>query len=167
MERRIVAVKRLEVNGKEPGLPVVSVDDIGSLAAAAAIFEDGSAEEREAKLVVAKIAGGIAVDPFPIEKGRVLDEDDAQTGSKFSLVVTGAAVHRVDGNMNRADKTSGREGNVSVTRKKASDVVAPRGERFGESGGDIGQPPRLRVGGHFGRRVDDAHESKRSRRPRF
>ena len=81
----------------------MSVDDIGSLAAAAAIFEDGPAEERKSKLVVAKISSGVTVDPATVEKGRVLDEDDAQTRSEFSLVVTGAAVGRVDRNMNRAD----------------------------------------------------------------
>ena len=76
MERGVVPVERLQVDGNEPGLPVVGVEDVGPLAAAPEVLERRPREEREAQPVVVVVA----VERGAVEERRVLDEDDVDAG---------------------------------------------------------------------------------------
>src|SRR5262245_11963722 len=90
IERGIVGVERLQIDGKEPGLPVVRVKDVGPVTAASTELEDGAAEEGETELVVAEVSLGIAVDSLTVEERRMFDEDHAQSGREFAFVEAGA-----------------------------------------------------------------------------
>ena len=61
VQRGVVPVEGLQVDGQQPGLPVVGVEHVGPLAAAAEVLEDRAREEREAQPVVGVVLVAVAV----------------------------------------------------------------------------------------------------------
>ena len=70
VEGGIVPVERLQVDGHQARLPVVSVEHVGTLSAAAQVLEGGAGEEREAQPVVPVVlAGARPIRIGPVEEG--------------------------------------------------------------------------------------------------
>jgi hypothetical protein len=150
VERGVVPVERFEVHGQEPGMPVVGVEDVGPLAAAAEVLDGGTGEEREAEMVVA-----VAVEERPVEEGRVLHEDDTQPAAEGPPVEAGAAAHVVHGDVDRSRELAGRERDLAVARDEDRDLVAGPGQGLGQRGGRVGQAAGLGEGRQLGADVAD------------
>ena len=155
MERRIVPVEGLQVDGHEARLPVVGVEDVRALAPAAEVFQAGAGEEGEAEPVVVVVVIAGAVEVGPVKERRVLDEDDRDPVLQRPAVEARAARQRVHRDVHRAQELSGRERDGSVAGEEDGDAVTEAHERLRKRGGDVGKAARLGEGSHLGGRIRD------------
>ncbi len=83
-------LERVQVDGDEPGLPVVDVDDVGHPAQRAAEAERAAREQRVAGQVVEVGAARVAVDAVAIVEGVVLQQVDARVAAREARLPHGA-----------------------------------------------------------------------------
>ena len=144
-QRGIAPVEGLQVDGDETGLPVVGMEDVRPLPAAAEVLQGRAREEREAQAVV----GVVPVDRGPVVEGRVLDEDDLDSGFIPCSVEAGASGHGIDGHVDRSRELAGREGNGRIAREEDGHAVTELHQRLGQRRGDVGEAPCFHVGDHL------------------
>ena len=157
-----------EQDGDEGGVPVVG-DEHALLSVCVAPegehqgrLAGGVAEEREAELVVAEGAPGVAVRCSLPVVGRVVHKYPVHTCTK--LVEEGdfvCATKAADGDAALAIEGALVEGvrhAVHVSRGDDHDAVAALREGDGEGAAHVAQAAGLGVGRHFGRHKDDVEE---------
>ena len=143
---------------REPGLPVVQVDDVGGEAQRLRRLERADREQREAPVVVAELAVRVAVDAAAAVRRRVVEEEH--------LVPLGE-LQRRDADLLLAEREAQPEPGAGVLHprvlhlrvERGDDLhlVAERGERGGERAGDVGEASGLGERRDLGGEKEDLH----------
>ena len=156
----MVTVERLEVDGNEPGLPVVDVEQLRSPGAAERDegLEGAPAEEHEALAVVPVVAVGSAIEAFPVEV-LILGEQvhgNAAGTVRFLQRALDHAIAQGHGETrhDRAD-LRGMQLDSTVVRHENADVVAEGAQGSGQRARHVTQPARLGEGRCLGRYKQD------------
>ncbi len=159
------AVRLAQVDGDEPGLPVVGVDDLGPEIGQADGLEDGAVKEGETRAVIgvvafAAVGGGLLVEAaaagrvVALEEVGLLDQPDGhgragQGGPPQPALDRARADGEAESEVGELERRL-RAAAGGVERQDDGALVAAAGEGAGQRADDVGEAAGLGEADHLG-----------------